>query len=440
MEVNSIKNILNLVSSVDSYYSQTYQDILQLSEQLLVCEKKSPNKPLFAINILEQSKAPETFTSWIIRHIFAYTYNGHHPFFESFASTFLQKIGFKMEWIDVPVIDKDREYKNIDILIRDKRYAVIIENKLKGAHFQPNQLARYIAKMSNEGFSDEQIFVVVLPKTNDSNEDLPYSAWNLPKDWTLPGSKRKCKINQYFCWCDNEDYQPKRHCAYCRPLKELFHNRTLFIYKEFSEWLYNCVLNNTLDLPKEELRKQYVLTSAVLQFVDFLNSLYQTRENNKYQMDIHKFLSEQMNLGAVAIDNQLSLLEDKKKDVENLGKRLNELYNIKLKEYINKMCEKYHIHVKYEDNNDWYFHYDLKFDETIVSVVLAYDNDKKSDYCQIETKQRRKIPEIIRNDFDIIEELNDKENRNDCIWKYDSYKESLMRFDRVLGKLLVQTK
>ena len=97
--------------------------------------------------------------------------------------------------------------------------------------------------------------------------------------------------------------------------------------------------------------------------------------------------------------------------------------------------------MKYEDNNDWYFHYDLKFDETIVSVVFAYDNDKKSDYCQIETKQRRKIPEIIRNDFDIIEELNDKENRNDCIWKYDSYKESLMRFDRVLGKLLeLQTK
>ena len=36
-----------------------------------------------------------------------------------------------MDWIDTPVIDKDHEYKGIDILIRDKHYAIIIENKLK---------------------------------------------------------------------------------------------------------------------------------------------------------------------------------------------------------------------------------------------------------------------------------------------------------------------
>ena len=424
-----------MISSVDSYYSQTLKYTLKLSEQLQECEEKSPNKPPFAINFLEHSKTRETFTSWIIRHIFAYTYNGHHPFFKSFASTFLQDIGFKMEWIDAPLIDKDHEYKNIDILVRDKRYAIIIENKLKGAPFQPNQLARYIAKMSNEGFSYEQIFVVVLPGIKCSNENLPASAWNLPKDWMSPDSKRKCRIAQNSCWCDSENYQPERHCSHCRPLKETFHNRTLFIHKEFSEWLYSCVVNNTLDLPQEELCKQYVLTSAVLQFIDYLNSLYQTRENNKYKMDIQNFLSEQMKLGEVAINEQLSLLEDKKKDVEDLGKRLDELYNTKLKEYINKMCERYHIHVKYDDNNYRYFHYDFNFDGIIVKVVLDYDKDEKSDYCQIETRQRRKIPLIIRNDFDIFEELNDVDNRNDCIWRYDSYKESLLRFDRVIGKL-----
>ena len=152
-------------------------------------------------------------------------------------------------------------------------------------------------------------------------------------------------------------------------------------------------------------------------------------------MDIQNFLSEQMKLGEVAINEQLSLLEDKKKDVEDLGKRLDELYNTKLKEYINKMCERYHIHVKYDDNNYRYFHYDFNFDGIIVKVVLNYDKDEKSDYCQIETRQRRKIPLIIRNDFDIFEELNDVDNRNDCIWRYDSYKESLLRFDRVIGKL-----
>lgn len=433
MEANGLKCIFDLLSSVDAYASQTHQYTLRLSESLRDCEEKSPNKPPFAINFLEHSNALETFTSWIIRHIFAYTYNGRHPFFESFANTFLRKLGFKTDWIETPVIDKDHEYKNIDILVReDKRYAIIIENKLKGAPFQPNQLARYIAKMSNEGYLYEQIFVVVLPETIVN--DLPASTWNLPKDWKSPDSKRKCRIAQYYCWCDYDYYEPKRHCAYCCQLKELFHNRTIFIYKEFSEWLYDCVVNNLINLPKEELRKQYVLTSAVLQFVDFLNSIYQTRENNKYKMDIQNFLSEQLKLSELNTEDQLSLLENRQKDVEELEKRLQELFDSKCTEYITTMCAKHRVHLKFDDNDGLYFHCNLNFSGTSVSVMVA--KDKEGDYCQIETKQRRKIPEIIRNDFDIYEELNDKENRNDCIWKYDSYKESLLRFDRVLGKLL----
>lgn len=437
MDVNNGKSILNLVSSVNSYSSQAYQYSLQLSEQLRVCKENSPNKPPFAINFLEHSKAPETFTSWIIRHIFAYTYNGHHPFFESFANTFLREIGFKMEWINHPVINKDHEYKNIDILVRDRRYAVIIENKLKGAPFQPNQLARYIARMNDEDFSYEQIFVVVLPPNNDSYENLPDSVWNLPQDWELPASKRKCRIAQYSCWCDYEDFQPKRHCSYCSPLKELFHNRALFIHKEFSEWLYDCVMNNALGLPDEELRKQYVLTSAVLQFVDFLNSLYQTRENNKYKMDIQKFLSEQLNLETFSIDEQLSSIESKQSDLKELITQLGYLWEAKIKELVREICSKYREYIIIDGNNGYrcYFHSELDFNGVGVDVILAQTEDSV-DFCQIETKRRRKLPEIIRNDYDISEELNDKNNSRDCIWRYDSYKESLLRFDKVFSKLL----
>ena len=61
--------------------------------------------------------------------------------------------------------------------------------------------------------------------------------------------------------------------------------------------------------------------------------------------------------------------------------------------------------------------YDFNFDGTMVKVMLDYDKDEKSDYCQIETRQRRKIPLIIRNDFDIFEELNDVDNLNYLIFK-----------------------
>ena len=433
-KANYIKGILELANSMEFNLLNTHQDNLNLSEELIVCERNSPNKPPFAINFLEYYNSSEPVTSWIIRHIFAYTYNGRHPYFESFAKRFLQQLQFNMEWIDTPIINKDHEYKGIDILIRDRQYVIIIENKLKGVDFQLNQLARYIAKMRKEGYSDERIFVIVLPKDNITNDDLRNSVWNLPKDWERPCRSHKCRVNKYTCWCDNEKYQPKTHCKNCESLKPLFENRTLFIHKELSEWLYNCVANNAANIPTDELSKQYVLMSAALQFVDFLNYLYNTRENNKYKMDIQNFLSEQLKLNEYDISEQISLVERKKDNVKELMTQLDQLYWDKINEYITEIGNRHHVHIIRDDRNEYYFYCELNIENKPITFRL--DNDGNGDYCQIETKSKRKIPETIMCDFDIIEELNDKENRNDCIWKYDSYKESLLRFDRVLSRLL----
>ncbi|MDE6526299.1 MAG: hypothetical protein K2L75_03510, partial [Muribaculaceae bacterium] len=111
-----IKTMLDLVGSVKSNVLQSYRDTLLLSEGLQECEAKSPNKPPFGLNYLEYYYSSDPMTSWIIRNLYAYTYYGHHPFFESFAKTFLTKIGFNPEMIVAPIIDKDHEYKSIDIL------------------------------------------------------------------------------------------------------------------------------------------------------------------------------------------------------------------------------------------------------------------------------------------------------------------------------------
>lgn len=433
---NDIKRLWDLLCSIETLYQETLMNDLRLSEKLKDCEEKSPNKPPFAINYLEYYNSPEPVTSRIIRHIFAYTYNGHHLFFESFAKTFLQKAGFNMDWIDTPVIDKDHEYKGIDILIRDKHYAIIIENKLKGAQFQLNQLARYIATMRKEGYSDDQIFVVVLPKDDVNNDDLYDSVWKLPKDWQCTNSSRKCRVDSCTCWCDNKDYKRKAHCEKCESLKESFRKRTLFIHKELSEWLYNCIENNTVCMPEEELHKQYVLKSAVLQFVDFLNFLYKTRENNKYKMDINKFLIEQLKLNSLDITEQLSLVEDKQKDVNELAEQLDSLYWTKIKEYITYIGNKYKVHLVYDDNDGRYFHYEIKYNGKKIKIVLGNED---GDYCEINS--HTKLPESIKNDFEIAEELNAENNTNCAIWRYgdsygNSYKESLLRFDRVLGRLL----
>lgn len=420
------------MDSVESFEKASFLNDLRLSEELKDCEEKSPNKPPFAINFLEYYNSSEPETSRIVRHIFAYTCNGRHPFFESFANTFLKDAGFNMDWIDSPIIDKDHEYKGIDILVRDKQYAIIIENKLKGAPFQPNQLARYIATMRNEGYADNKIFVVILPKDNINSDVIYDSVWNLPKDWRSTNMNRKCLKDRHTCWCDYEDYVPKKHCEKCESLNQIFKKRTVFIHKELSTWLYDCMENNSARIPEKEFSKEYVLRSAALQFVDFLNYIYQTRENNKYKMDIQKFLSEQLKLNNYDIVEQLSIVEDRQEQVGELGKQLEELYNCKLKEYIAHIGEKYKVHLVYD--NDWYFKCKIEIDGNPIKVLLDYDNEYKSDFCQIESKT--KIPDIIRNDFEIAEELNDKNNSKSCIWRYDSYTESLLRFDRVLGRLL----
>ena len=429
---NNILETLNLVDDVEAYTLQNYQKILCLSEDLKECEEKSPHKPPFSLNFLERYNCDEPTTSWIIRHIFAYSYydadsHKRYPFFESFAKTFLTDIGFNMDWIDAPEIIKEHEYEHIDVLVRDKQYALIIENKLKGAGFQPNQLARYIATMRNEHYSDEQIFVVVLPKYQ--NDGLRPSVWKLPQDWKSP----KCLNSDNTCWCDNEGYERNEHCNQCESLKERFRERTLFIHKELAEWLYDCVVNNAAHIPDKEFRRQYVLTSAILQFVDFLNELYQTRENNKYNMEIQNFLSDKLGLKGHSALEQVIIVSSKKNDVDKLNEQLDSLLWKKIEEYRSEIVTKYGA--SYFD--DKYISSYIEIKGISLELTLYNDNDGTGDYCQLMTTSGTPLPDFIKeNPYIYRDELDKDKGFEDRIWKKDNYKESLLRFDRVMGRLL----
>lgn len=441
-KANNISDIWKLTSDLESYILQPYRDALNLSQKLQDCKDNSSHKPPFEINYLQYFNCQETDTSWIIRHIFAYKYKYKdkevHPFLVSFVETFLQGKGFKKEWIDKPIIDKDHEYKDIDISIRDKKYAIIIENKLKGAQFQLNQLARYIAKMREEGYKDEQIFVVILQKEN--NKQINKSVWKLPKDWKSPSKDRNCRVDDYTCKCDCEDYKQMEGCEECQHLWDIFKSRVIIIHSELSEWLYECVVNKTAVIPEEELHNQYVLTSAILQFVDFLNYLYKTRESDQFKMDIQNFLSNKLKLNGLSIEKQLLRVEDKIKDAQDLVDWLNDLRKSKIIEYITDLGNKYphleNIYPQLKFDKGIYFHYELDFDNIQVTVRVGNDNDGKGDFCQIESGNKRGIPIDIRNNSVISKELNDERNRDFYIWKYDSYKNSCSRFIKVLDEIL----
>ena len=142
--------------------------LLVLSEQLYKRISESENKTPYAFNLLDLAGVNEPFTSLILAHIFKYAPEQRNPLCTSFIRRFLQPCGFDMNWVKAPVVTTEKEH--IDVCIHEPgKYAIVIENKLKGAVFQRNQLARYIATLrKNNRFRDNQIFIVILPKYHDN--------------------------------------------------------------------------------------------------------------------------------------------------------------------------------------------------------------------------------------------------------------------------------
>lgn len=103
--------------------------------------------------------------------------NGTHGKGAVFCEAFLKELEILFDLENYSV---HREYRNVDILLRDnKGKAVIIENKI-WAKDQPEQLKRYHEQMLNEGYQDQDINIVYL--SLDGRE---------PDDASLGGLQKK---------------------------------------------------------------------------------------------------------------------------------------------------------------------------------------------------------------------------------------------------------
>lgn len=89
--------------------------------------------------------------------------------------------------------------KEIDVLIEDIKYALIIENKVMGAQDRPHQLANYINKEKEEGYSNEQIFVIYI---NDEEPEL--QSWGQYRKEFEPRYARMSKI-ELLHWLESLD-------------------------------------------------------------------------------------------------------------------------------------------------------------------------------------------------------------------------------------------
>lgn len=338
IELNhKIKDTFEILILFEKYKQGIISDLLSFAFELNERIQSSPNRPLYDFNFVEEIAPDEPLTSKYLRKFFIFKdIEGKNIMVYDFAKRFLNKIGFKLYWIDKPQIKK--EYRHIDLLIKEEgKYAIIIENKIKGAIFQRNQLGRYIQTLLEEGFKEKQIFIVILPKEKYDIDNIRKSVWNVPTDWQIPNGMRVCGIdNHYDCWCDRDDYLEIRdtsHCAKCdRNLKERFHVHTLILHKEFGEWLISVesVINH----------KEIGLRSALLQFGDYLKKLYKTENNYLLQMEIKKFLREQLDI-KINKDSWLKV-NDTLKDLDVLSKNI---LNLK-KDLSSQLIDKWHLELK----------------------------------------------------------------------------------------------
>lgn len=297
--------------------------LLDLSDGIQNLIRLSPNRPIAEMNFIEYFNPCEPDTSCLLEMLFSYKNDkGKYQIFESFAEMFLVPVGFNSSEISHPEIH--REEKHIDLWIIERgKYAIIFENKLKGACFQRNQLARYVQTMRNMNFTYDQIFLVLLPMDTSLTIDrIPRSVWCLPPDGlNATNGNRICKGNDSTsCWCDNCDKtlndKEKAHCSKCnKAIKKIIFPHTIILGKELSQWMIN--LETKIESRERNVR------SALLQFADYLDFLYNNRLNKLMEMEIDQYVANQLNPsmdkeGWKSLRKKLMELDELKNSIERI--------------------------------------------------------------------------------------------------------------------------
>lgn len=238
----------------------------------------------FHINIIDELHADENAHSRLLLKFLSYMNDGKYPFTYSFLENNLRN--FPIDKIKNPIFEYNKE--NIDGLIYEEgEYAVIIENKIHNAVDQDKQIERYVKTVLNKRFAKDDIYVVYL--TRDGQKTI-------------------------------EDYSLT---AYAKEILNYGKEESRFLelnYKfDILPWLKDYVLPNCTI-------KQDWLISALKQYIDHLEGLFDFREiNKKVNMEIKQYLSEKLKLNDSPEQNhkivnkklsELNRLRDKIVDLE----------------------------------------------------------------------------------------------------------------------------
>lgn len=221
--------------------------------------EEAKEKNPYQINLVETIGVDENAHSRILMNLLKYNKRGTYPILESFVENIINK---ESTILCSSIINPRITYQehDIDVFIRQcNDYGIIIENKVHGAVDQNKQIEKYVKYAKKECCIDDRNIIVIY-LTNDGKKEV--------KDFSLtPKAQQMLGIGT---------------------------NSNRFLEINYEEhilpWLKNEV-NEKITLDKEPHLK-----SAILQYIDYLETWFQIREEDK-QLDLNKkaFVIEKMN-------------------------------------------------------------------------------------------------------------------------------------------------
>ncbi len=277
---------------------------------------------VYNANIITELHANENAHSRILRMFLQYDDGKkEYPILRKFLEIPKVKKIFGNKGFKNPVFSNEQE--RIDVLIEEPgSFAVIVENKIKGATDQERQLERYIESVNGHGVPYDNIYAIYL--TDSGGKEV--------SDVSFTDVAKKCL-----------GYIDKNDMGRFVPMNYRY---------DILPWLEKKVLPNCIE--KEEL-----LISALKQYIDYLKCMFGIIENEEQKILIMEKLNKELDINGediFALDKYLKTIEELeclKNRVVELKKDLvvnwvEEYIKKPFGEYLNGIDPMYELVVKFD--------------------------------------------------------------------------------------------
>jgi len=279
IDFQQMNNAINFINElIDEDKSNMQKLFLFLNEFNEIFTKEEEKLP-YHINLIDELHANENAHSRILGKLLQQqeSINKRYEILESFLKYIIENYSnyedFGRIQINKPKITQEK--RRIDLWIRDKDYAIILENKVGWAGDQQGQLERYIDVTKKDNYNEEQIYVIYLPPTYEKEPDK--QTWG-----------------KYY----EQDIYKNRYL-------------NLSFKDDILPWLKNDVLSHVRKTDR-------FLSSSIEQYIDHLEGKFSLRAiNNNMNMELQNFIKEKLGITEVEPEIALRIVTEKRQELEN---------------------------------------------------------------------------------------------------------------------------